>query len=481
MKNEFITLFLIVLFCCITAACFATSEQPPVSTEQNQLEKSTGCLNCHKNVTLDENHRLECQTCHQGNGLTDIKEKAHANMLFHPAHPDNVRQTCGECHKELVEKNFYSAHFTLKNAVNLVRRHFGADDQIQDLTQIPISESLDSPLKLADDMLRRRCLRCHLYSSGDPYSAVHRGTGCAACHLQYTGGKLTSHEFLRLPTDRQCLSCHYGNTVGADYYGRFEHDFNNEYRTPYTTTEDSFRPYGVEYHQLSSDIHQQKGLSCIDCHSGQTLMGETTETNMSCISCHDSQTSSPQTLIAKHTKTKHTIPQLRDPAHKNFGDNVACTVCHAGWSFNDDTTHLLLSMSDDYDPWANLTIQGNAELENLLDHNLYSEEDELDPRMTDMITHSPKNGVWYQGYTQRRWEDIIVRRDTDGVIKVFRPLLNLHLSYVNHEDTVIFDDITGKTSGYLPYTPHTIGPAGLYFRQRFSHLIPENLPKSSKK
>ena len=159
-------------------------------------------------------------------------------------------------------------HFTLAREVNLVRKAFGAKETLSGLTQIPVADAPKDPLQLADDLLRRRCLRCHPYSSGDPYPYVNHGTGCAVCHLDFTDGAPTSHTFLATPGDKQCLQCHYGNWVGADYYGRFEHDFNTEYRTPYTTKESFTRPYGVEYHQLAPDIHQQKGMICVDCHSG---------------------------------------------------------------------------------------------------------------------------------------------------------------------------------------------------------------------
>ena len=188
---------------------------------------------------------------------------------------------------EQVQNSRESLHFTLRNEANLVRKHFGSTENLERLTQLEQPSSPATSQELVDDMLLRRCLRCHVYTSGDTYPLTRRGTGCAACHLHFIDGKLDNHKFIGPPGDDQCLSCHYANFVGADYYGRYENDFNWEYRTPYVTREEYVRAYGVEYHDLAPDIHQQRGLSCVDCHSGHMLMGDEQRTIMSCSSCHD--------------------------------------------------------------------------------------------------------------------------------------------------------------------------------------------------
>ena len=61
----------------------------------------------------------------------------------------------------------------------------------------------------------------------------------------------------------------------------------------------------------------------------------------------------------------------------------------------------------------------------------------------------------------------------DGILKVFRPILDLHLSYVNQEEKILFDSITSSDpgKGLLPYTPHTTGKAGIYYPQRLQENI----------
>lgn len=399
-----------------------------------------------------------------------------------PGHPDQMRATCGQCHASVVSSALHARHFTLANEINKVRQHFGANDRVAGVQDIPMHEAPATLLALADDMLRRRCLRCHVYTPGDQYSGVTRGVGCAACHLAWQDGKMQGHQF-RAPQDRQCLSCHYGNAVGWDYYGRYEHDYNWEYRTPYGEQSPQrypLRPYGIEYHDLVPDIHQQRGLVCIDCHE-QSGHASTAYT-LNCRSCHGWQPG--QTLLPKRLQVQgeqllltgsadgrqHRVPLLRHPAHQQYANKVDCQVCHAQWSFNDSSTHLLRSEKVDYERWERLMVQGSSEIETLLQHNAYS-SNELPLTMRDGITAEPRPGIWLQGYGQRRWEQMIIERDTDGIIKVFRPILDLHLSMVDHQGKVVFDNQSGQGRSRLPYVPHTTGPAGMFYLNRFQHLL----------
>ena len=454
---------------------------PATVTETPASPHLPGCTGCHYDIQPDSNHNLACTACHLGKNDAAEKDIAHTGLVSTPASPANMIATCGKCHPEQTSGCSQSLHFTLKNAVNRVRSHFGIEPALTDLTEIP--ESTHPPQnkkELVNDMLRRRCLRCHVYTAGDRYPYVQRGTGCAACHLLYTDGILESHSFT-IPTERQCLSCHYGNHVGNDFAGSYEHDFNWEYRTPYTTRAPFARPYGVEQHQLAPDVHRQRGLTCLDCHSGRELAGS--QQIIRCEDCHAPAPATPpplknvraeedQLILTTVTDGKELrIPGLTHPAHAKYKGRVSCQVCHAQWGFNDRATHLMLSYSDEITAWERLTVQSSSEVETFLEHNLYSDEDELATTMVDSISGQSKAGIWYLGFTQRRWEDILIGRDDDGIIKVFRPILDLRLSAVDEDDDVLFDNLKGTGSGLLPYTPHTTGPAGLFYEERFLHLL----------
>ncbi len=473
------------IFLFLLCSCQEHKESPAPTPERATAVQapSLGCAGCHDKVRLDEHHDFSCIDCHQGNNSSDKKYIAHEGLLTSPAAPDNMEEVCGRCHADQSTACAQSGHFTLKNAVNLIRSHFDLEPSLTGLTEILISSHPpENKEQLVDDLLRRYCLRCHPFTKGDSYPYVRRGKGCAVCHLQYTDGKLESHSFLAVPGERQCLSCHYGNHVGMDFIGKYEHDYNDEYRTPYTTAAPFARPYGVEQHDLVPDIHQQRGLTCLDCHSRGELSGR--QQPVQCLTCHSSVPAGPPPslhnvrldgdkllLTAVKDGQEHPVPALRHPAHTTYIDKVACQVCHAQWGFNDGPAHLLLSYAEDVEPWEYLTVQSSSEMENFLFNNLY--EDERAPSMPDTLIGKIKPGIWYKGYTERRWADLLIRRDIDGMVKVFRPILDLRLSASDKNGRVIagLDNVTGNGSGLLPYTPHTTGPAGLFYEQRFLHLL----------
>ena len=483
MDCYFTSLFIILL---LLSGC-RTEEKSPVKSENTSptqltppISPNPGCTDCHRGIRLDPNHALLCTSCHGGHDMEGSIDKAHVGLIAKPGHPAHMEAACGTCHKKEIGEASHSLHFTLSKEINETRAHFGARNLLTTPADLPVTTTFSTPLVLADDMLRRRCLRCHVYASGDSYAAVFHGTGCSACHLSFNGGKLQSHIF-SAPTDSQCLSCHYGNYVGNDYYGRYEHDFDWDFRTPFRTDKTLSRPYGVETHDLVADIHQQRGLTCIDCHQDS---GHNRFPSLTCSSCHDWRPGQPvpplrniqrqnNTLVLKSRLNgkEYSIPPLQHPAHKQYQKTVACQVCHAQWSFNDSPTHLLLSKTNKFAPWERLTVQSSFEVETLLEHNLSSDKEELPPTMRDGMTGESRPGIWYLGYGQRRWENMIFQKDTDGMIKVFRPVLDLRLSMVQADGQVLFDNIKGAGTGLRPYTPHTTGHAGLFYRDRFKHLL----------
>ncbi|MCI5151420.1 MAG: hypothetical protein D3916_18930, partial [Candidatus Electrothrix sp. MAN1_4] len=231
MKHYFIVFalfFLIQLFGCqeeekkLPPA--PSSEVQPIAQPVRKtliLPPAPGCQSCHDEIQLDSNHDFACIDCHQGNNTTKDKKRAHQGLISQAASPTIMKKTCGKCHIEQLDRCGQSGHFTMSNAVNQVREHFGLSP-LKSLTDIPESKGLpQTKEELVNDLLRRQCLRCHVYSKGDNYASVRRGKGCAACHMQYIDGKLTDkkegrgahHAFIR-PTKQQCLSCHYANHVG---------------------------------------------------------------------------------------------------------------------------------------------------------------------------------------------------------------------------------------------------------------------------
>ena len=460
---------------------------PGCNTDQQTTNRLVQCDSCHA-LSQDQHHQGACSACHQGKDNAADKSAAHTQLVSFPAHPDLMSQNCAPCHQEYVDKIPQTVHFTLNNSINLFRLAYGAEEKLDKLSDVPQAPLPETGLQLADDLLRRRCFRCHPFYRGDEYPLTIHGLGCAACHLDYTDGKLVSHEFQK-PSDKQCLSCHYGNYVGFDYYGRFEHDFNNEYRTPYTTREDFFRPYGVEYHQLRPDVHQQKGLICIDCHTGRQLM--LGEPGVRCGSCHSlnevkqntslaiSQTDNGFQLLGKDGISRN-LPLLKHPAHFQQAKPIACQSCHAQWAYNDTEKHFFRIDADELEKWFNLSVQGSFETERIIENNTDYDKDVLPVVMSDKLTGETSPGLWIKGFVQRRWETVRLGYDTNGILTPLRPLLDYHLTWVNEEEEVVFNSIIPRpgTELLLPYVPHTTGAAGAFYMERLEQAhAPEVLPQ----
>lgn len=500
-------LLLLIILVVLPAACGPDREQPPVPRPASSpaagktsgpispapsgrtVESQTGCLTCH--AYEDEVHPgLGCTSCHAGDPLAASQKQAHAGLISHPADPTHLKDKCGPCHPRETSNIEQSRHFSLSGEINPVRRHFGATRDLSTAADIPAVERPDSPLTLADDLLRRRCLRCHVYYRGDDYGATRRGRGCGACHLEYRDGKLLSHRFLAAPGDGQCLACHYGNRVGADYYGYFEHDLRDEYRNPFHANGSRpSRPHGVEEHRLQPDVHQQAGMICLDCHAG---LHRGRADTISCKGCHFWRPGQPQPAAGLdvsqgqlHVKSKAggrliTVPPARDPAHARYNAKADCAVCHAQWAFNDTGTHLFRTDVEDYQAWDDLIVQGSSEVENQLLNSLYGKQ-EVPPVMTDKFTGQSRPGLWLKTLTTRRWESPLIGRDANGRLRVLRPSLDLHLSWLDEQGQIRFDAVAGTGDTLRPYTPHTIGKAGAFYQQRLREtprpLKPETAAK----
>jgi hypothetical protein len=469
--NMYNAFYLIVLLL-LLPGCTEEEQTPPTPRQ---------CIDCHA-VHTDRNHQQACVSCHKGNNQAESKEAAHVGYVPAPAHPDHLAASCGPCHADIADRIADSVHFTLADSTNLFRRAFGAETDLADFRATPKNISPASALELADDLLRRRCFLCHPYSAGDAYPAVSHGTGCASCHMAFSEGKAVSHN-LEKPGDAQCLSCHYGNYVGFDYFGRFEHDLTVEYRTPYTTKNKYFRPYGVEYHQLQADIHHLRGMLCIDCHTGRELMRQGDE-KPSCAGCHDGEElmhSLPagveklqdSYILHGRNGTDHPLPPMRHPAHEGQTEKVACQACHAQWTFNDVGKHFLRSDTDEFEVWSHLSVQGSFEIETIIDHNNDFDQTELPAEMTDKLTGEAETGLWHKGFTMRRWENVLLGRDGKGRISPMRPLLDYSLSWIDKDEAVRFDSVPSSAPdrGLRPYVPHTTGPAGLFYQERLAKFL----------
>ena len=454
-----------------------------------------GCLKCHV-VTIDDAHDIGCITCHQGHPGAVTVERAHDGLVSRPASPGNMKKYCGGCHASRVNHAAGSSHFTLEHETGAVWQAFFPSASRPAPADLRREEYPWSLQGLVADMLRRRCLLCHVYYAGDDYSGTRRGTGCAACHLDTAAGSMPlDHRFSARVDDRRCLACHYGNFVGWDFYGRFEKDYPADFRAPLSKGRHIPRPYGVEWLDMTPDVHRAGGMSCTSCHAPGPCGAR--DEALACTSCHDAQDLDGGEGV-------HAPGVLM---------RVSCTVCHAVWAPVDAGRSLMRQDMPDYEEWLRLSVQGSSEVEELCRQQGLAPFDRWSPAyMLDKIAGNPGPGIWFQGFVARRFWPVVIAETTDGRLVNARPLLDLSLSYLNGDDMIMADNIkpSGKSCvragrhgscikcirteffpgrswigfiepellnnkvAWLEFVPHTVGPADIFRTRRAMRWV-ENM------
>lgn len=169
----------------------------------------------------DENHgEIPCYECHGGDPSQEDWVLAHKGVRRDPSYPPDSN-VCAECHDQ-AEHYGSSLHVTLEPFVLM--------------TEMRRSDEPETAART--DMARRdHCQSCH--------------SSCGQCHVSrpssVEGGLLNGHRFLKSPPTRNvCTACH-GSRVEKEYFGK------NEGSLP--------------------DVHQQRHMRCVDCHTGEEMHG----------------------------------------------------------------------------------------------------------------------------------------------------------------------------------------------------------------
>ena len=357
-------------------------------------------------------------------------------------------------------------------------------------------------INLGADLLRRSCLRCHLNSAGSKRTGESKGTGCSACHVAYSNhskGKPAFHAIVRTVGVTACLKCHNSNHVGSDFVGLYEKDHNRGFKSPVVSGHQAPTIYGSEQHRLISDAHFRASMICSDCHtlneihgSGNPLSGVKKNVRVSCRDCHVSgdhpsiKKDEAGNLILMTSNKVRAIPAWKAEtvshginAHR---EHLTCSSCHAAWSFQDYGLNLMLDERNEYWKWSINSSQNDPQVQALLEKYVGSfadlippqggrlaalpEEDWQSPRSFDWLSKVSRIGIWYRGWTLRRWSNPPLGLDSQGKVSVLRPMHQYVISYVDKDDKLILDTHLPTTgSGFPalianPYTPHTTTKIG---------------------
>ncbi len=466
------------------------------------------CEDCHAGIEVPgPGHDLECAACHVAAAPSswDRRPAPHPAVAANPSSPEHWEHTCGSCHAEQLARIQRSLHWTQTGVINHTRYLLGAQPDVvppawtlQSLAAAPPPDPaapVTAPADVADDLLRRRCLRCHLMAPGGwtpgqggdagPAPAgssdgLWRGSGCAACHVPYaadgrswsgdaavraagTAGRPRRHVIQRPSTSDPCLACHHGDATGADYAGLMPADDHADYRVPEHSGLDRPALYGADQRRLRPDLHHEAGMICTDCHGVGEVMGtldgpvpalEHEAVTVRCADCHAE-------ALAAGGNAAHDVV-----AHAS----LTCAACHARWAPQSFGLHLHRSLVPTWDLWIPRALQGDPELTaRVAAAAALSPEARaaVPPAMTDRITGEERPGLWAAGRTLRRWEEPALGVTADGRYAPLRPRHGYRVTAVDAAGLVVLDDREptrgdGSGSGRAsePFTPHTTAPAG---------------------
>lgn len=486
-------------------AWWGTPPQPPVTAPCREPGR---CVRCHETqANMDPSHALPCVQCHGGNAAAEDAMQAHEGLIADPGDLRHAEKTCGKCHGEVVNRVRLSAMALAPRMINHTRFAFGAQDRPEPVhatvDATPLIQVPDPPRSgnLADDLLRRSCLRCHLHTRGSTRWGEHRGLGCSACHIAYPNsadGRPRVHALVRNVGITACLKCHNANHVGADFVGLYEKDFQRGFVSPFVKGRQPVQIYGAEQHRLSSDVHFRRGMECMDCHpldevhgTGEAPLSALPRVTISCEGCHVAgdhpallkQPDGSMLLLRgggrKVPRWDATLPPHRVERHR---ERLKCSACHAAWSFQDYGLHLMLEERADYWKWAPTRGQNDPQVQELLDRSVGSEADLIPPTSgplpakpmeewrpptsRDWLTGVLRPGAWFRGWTARSWEVPPLGVDNSGKVSILRPIYQYVVSHVSAQDDLLKDREIPKTTAGVPalvvnpYSPHTIAETG---------------------
>ena len=228
---------------------------------------------------------VACTDCHSGLQDPD-KDIAHSGLVSRPS--AGTADVCASCHEDETAARGNSLHATQEGYWTVLEAR-GANR--------------DEPAM--HEMFGNHCAGCH--------------TSCGDCHVSQPssvgGGLLDGHNFTgNPPMSRTCTACH-GSRIGAEFLGKHE--------------------------GLKPDVHfRQERMTCVDCHSGESLHGQTSGVDTAAPSHRYDGAAEPECQTCHISVGDDDIMM-----HDIHGDNLSCQVCHSISYTSCDSCHVALSES----------------------------------------------------------------------------------------------------------------------------------------
>lgn len=334
-----------------------------------------------------------------------------------------VDRTCGDCHEDLCSDLRMSLHGTTaghlsdgfyemgllpepgsKYGIFEVTELQAEPGTIESLLALPPFQAHRTDRRSLGsyyaDLPRKECMQCHLYSSGRAvrgrlgFDGDYRGSGCAACHVAYALDGLSDtadrtvnrnepghpfrHEMTASPTTQTCTSCHYGDaSIGLHFRGLSQLPPGAPGGPDIDGTTDTLlnRAFYLKDPEVCPpDVHHERGMHCIDCHTLGDVMGDGElhgqmehAVEISCEACHGTFTRKSTLKTERGTPLEHLfedggevflrskvtgkvhgvkqVVDVLDSASEHFNAEAAramnsahgkveCYTCHAGGNTN---------------------------------------------------------------------------------------------------------------------------------------------------
>jgi hypothetical protein len=388
--------------------------------------QNLSCTDCHGgNATADKQRdaHVQPQRTPPGDERVAGREDDLAWRRF--VNPMDLRvaaTTCGTCHEDIVKHVEMSLHGTTAGHLSDGYYEMGLQKEkgstfsvfpvpagaakpgdVESLAQIPPHNDRLPRDALAghfSDLTRKECVQCHLWSTGRAvrgrvgFDGDYRGEGCAACHVRYAldglsqsadprvsktePGHAKLHAMTRAPTTQTCTSCHYGDaSIGLSFRGLSQLPPGAPGGPDIAGTTDALlnRVFYLDDPSIvPPDVHHERGMACIDCHTQSDVMGDGTlygamerAVEISCSDCHGTFTQPATLRTARGTPLEHLamengevfltskvdgvrrrVPQavqVLDSKRSEFNpraklamtaehEKLECYACHASWNVN---------------------------------------------------------------------------------------------------------------------------------------------------
>jgi len=318
------------------------------------------CAECHQGLEPVSPTHVECVPCHGGDPSNPEEKASHHGMFGpkNPADPKHWEKTCGKCHPYQLDRVRSNLMYTNTGMIKNTQATWeGEDGTLYGTRQEKVHDVIGNPLELksvgeldnlSGELYRKFCALCHIGIDSNRVWAGSHASGCAACHFPYNdnatyqGGDKTvkekwphsaSHKMATLPENKVCSRCHNrSGRISLAYEGL--NDGNNSLVPTVHGEPGPQIISGVRnLTRIQPDIHHEKGLECIDCHTSRDVMGDSyayqnmyLQTEIACKDCHGSPTNRPTNEAISRENEEVLRESANYPKQMQQGDKMVLTT-----------------------------------------------------------------------------------------------------------------------------------------------------------